>query len=73
MNARRISKIAGLSVIGFCAAAAVADKVNLNPMASQVAGFVGALAGTLVGRLRSKPAVAGKQEKMIAADHTRLD
>lgn len=51
----RITKVAGLSFIGFCAAAAVADKVNLNPMAAQVAGFVGALAGTLVARWRSKP------------------
>jgi hypothetical protein len=48
MKASKISKVAGLSFLGFCVAAATADKVNLNPLASQVAGFVGAFVGSLV-------------------------
>jgi uncharacterized membrane protein YeaQ/YmgE (transglycosylase-associated protein family) len=38
----RIAKIAGLSFAGFVAASIVADKVNLNPLSSQIAGFAGA-------------------------------
>ena len=52
MKASRIVKIAGLSLAGFVAASIGADKVNLNPLASQIAGFVGAFVGTLVGRRR---------------------
>src|ERR1700736_4676096 len=48
----RIAKIAGLSLAGFVAASMVADKVNLNPLASQMAGFAGAFLGTLAGRRR---------------------
>ena len=48
----RIAKIAGLSLAGFVAASMVADKVNLNPLASQIAGFAGAFIGTLAGRRR---------------------
>ena len=53
MKASRITKIAGLSLAGFVAASIVADKVNLNPVASQITGFVGAFFGTLVGRRRA--------------------
>jgi hypothetical protein len=53
MRVSRIAKIAGLSVAGFCLSAAAADKINLNPLASQLAGFAGAFLGTLVGRRRA--------------------
>jgi len=39
----RIAKITGLSFAGFVAASIVADKVNPNPFASQIAGFTGAV------------------------------
>ncbi len=54
MRIPRFTKIAGLSFVGFCAAAAIADRVNLTPVASQIAGFAGALAGTLVARGRRR-------------------
>jgi hypothetical protein len=49
-----VKTVAGLSFVGFCAASLIADRVNLNPMVSQVAGFVGAFAGALVARGRSQ-------------------
>ena len=58
MKASRITKIAGLSLAGFVAASIVADKVNLNPLASQITGFVGAFFGTLVGRRRKARRIA---------------
>ena len=60
MKASRITKIAGLSFAGFVAASIVADKVNLNPMASQISGFVGAFFGTMVARRRAARQIAAK-------------
>ena len=45
-----IWKVAGLSLIGFCAISVAADRVNLGPIASEVAGFCGAFLGALAGR-----------------------
>jgi hypothetical protein len=39
----RLSKIAGVGFIGFCAASMAADKANLGQTLSQAAGFAGAL------------------------------
>ena len=58
MKTSRITKIAGLSLAGFVAASMVADKVNLNPLASQIAGFAGAFFGTLVSRRRAARRIA---------------
>ncbi len=55
MKASKITKIAGFSLLGFCVAAATADKANLAPIASQVAGFAGAFLGSLVGLRRKSP------------------
>lgn len=61
VNVSRISKIAGFSFAGFVVATVVADKVNLNSNLAQLAGFAGAFAGTLMGRLRKQePAVESK-------------
>lgn len=54
VNASRITKIAGVTLAGFVVASVAADKVNLGPVASQVAGVVGAFLGTLGAGLRSK-------------------
>jgi uncharacterized membrane protein YeaQ/YmgE (transglycosylase-associated protein family) len=56
----RIAKIAGLSFAGFVAASIAADKGNLNPLASQIAGFAGAFFGTLVGRRRTVRRIAAQ-------------
>jgi len=62
----RITKIAGLSFAGFVAASIVADKVNLNPLASQIAGFAGAFFGTLVSRRRASRRVTAAQQRDTA-------
>ncbi len=54
MNVKRISKIAGVAFAGFCAASFGADKANLAPVAAQLAGFIGAFAGTLVASNRKR-------------------
>jgi hypothetical protein len=54
MRLSKITKIAGAGQIGFCAVSLAADKISLNPMASQVAGFAGAFLGSLMARRRSK-------------------
>lgn len=60
MRVSKMTKIAGASLLGFCALSLGADKVNLTPMASQLAGFVGAFLGSLAAqRHRSPP----KQEE----------
>jgi hypothetical protein len=56
----RITKIAGLSFAGFVIASIVADKGNLNPLASQIAGFAGAFVGSLVGRRRAIRRIAAQ-------------
>jgi hypothetical protein len=60
VRASRITKIAGLSLAGFVASTVLADKINPNPLVSQVAGFTGAFLGTLVGgwRARRRPSSA---------------
>ena len=47
MKVSRIAKVAGASLVGFCAVSLAADKVNVAPMLSQLAGFVGAFFGSL--------------------------
>jgi hypothetical protein len=49
----RLSKIAGIGLIGFCAASIAADKANLGPTLSQAAGFAGAFLDSLVAGRRS--------------------
>jgi len=52
VNVKRISKIAGVSLAGFAAAAFAANKVNVGGFFSQAAGFAGAFIGTLVAQRR---------------------
>jgi hypothetical protein len=67
MRVSRITKIAGITLVGFCAASVVADKVNLNPLNSQMAGFVGAFLGTLIGRRRVKPETSSEIQAAVTA------
>jgi hypothetical protein len=48
----RIYKIAGLSLIGFCAVSLGADRANVGPVFSQLAGFGGAFLGALAAQRR---------------------
>ena len=52
MKISRISKIAGASLLGFCAVSLGVDKANLGPAASQAAGFVGAFLGSIAAQRR---------------------
>jgi hypothetical protein len=54
MKISKITKVAGVSLLGFCAVSLAADRLPLNPLASQVAGFAGAFLGLLVAKTRSK-------------------
>lgn len=49
----RVTKIAGATLIGFVAVSIAADKINLSPVISQVAGLFGGFVGSLVSRRRA--------------------
>jgi uncharacterized membrane protein YeaQ/YmgE (transglycosylase-associated protein family) len=53
----RIYKVAGLSLVGFCAVSMGMDRANVGPLASQVAGFCGAFLGALVAQKRARSTV----------------
>ena len=42
MKIAKITRVAGASLLGFCAVSLAADKISLTPLASQIAGFAGA-------------------------------
>ncbi|MGA2596884.1 MAG: hypothetical protein ABSH09_07805 [Bryobacteraceae bacterium] len=63
MKISRMTKIAGAGLIGFCAVSLGADKVNLTPMASQFAGFVGAFLGSLAAQRQQKSAKPKKTKE----------
>ncbi len=64
MKVRRIVKTAGYGFLGFCAVSLLADKVDLNPAVSQVAGFAGAFIGSLVApRVRRRSHKEDKSAK----------
>jgi hypothetical protein len=52
----KIYKVAGLSLLGFCAVSMGMDRANVGPLASQVAGFCGAFAGALMAQKRARSA-----------------
>jgi hypothetical protein len=54
----KILKIAGLSLVGFCAVSIGVDRANVGPVASQLAGFCGAFLGGWVGARRRRSATA---------------
>ena len=71
MKVSRIAKVAGASLVGFCAVALAAVKVNVAPAVSQVAGFVGAFFGSLAagrgtrkeqGSEKSTPSLPGTED-----------
>jgi hypothetical protein len=50
----KIYKVAGLSLLGFCAVSIGLDRANVGPIASQAAGFCGAFLGALVAQRRKR-------------------
>jgi hypothetical protein len=50
----KIYKVAGLSLLGFCAVSVGLDRANVGPVASQAAGFCGAFVGALVAHRRKR-------------------
>jgi uncharacterized membrane protein YeaQ/YmgE (transglycosylase-associated protein family) len=52
----KILRVAGFSFIGFCAVSMGVDRVNIGPVASQIAGFCGAFVGGWVGARRRRVA-----------------
>ena len=72
MKISRMTKIAGASLIGFCAVSFGADKINLTPAASQLAGFVGAFLGSLAAQRRrtSKPSAAISQNATVQPEES---
>lgn len=69
MKVKTAIKTAGLSFAGYALASMFADKIPLNPMASQLAGFAGAFLGTLVAprRDRARGRQNGAEKKNGAA------
>ena len=74
MKLSKITKIAGAGLIGFCAVSLAADKIALNPVASQVAGFAGAFLGSLMAkRRRSKiGSMIGTKEEVGQSQNASL-
>ena len=66
-----IWEVAGLSLVGFCAVSVAADRVNLGPIASEVAGFCGAFLGALAGRRSNQRRNAARMaEGALSRAHT---
>jgi len=62
LNNSKIYKVAGLSLLGFCAVSIGVDRANIGPVASQVAGFCGAFLGALAAQRRKRPPAKNSTE-----------
>ncbi len=58
----KILKVAGLSLVGFCAVSIGVDRANVGPVASQLAGFCGAFLGGWVGARRRRSTIAPNKQ-----------
>lgn len=68
-----ILKIAGLSLVGFCAVSIGVDRADVGPIASQVAGFCGAFLGGLAAHRRSRAEAKSSRNPLAWAAHFRRD
>lgn len=68
-----ILKVAGLSLIGFCAVSIGVDRANIGPIASQVAGFCGAFLGGLAAHRRARAEENPSGEPPVWAESLRRD
>jgi hypothetical protein len=66
-----ILKIAGLSLVGFCAVSIGVDRENVGPITSQVAGFCGAFLGGLAAHRRNRAAENGAAGPPAWSDRLR--
>ena len=69
----KIYRVAGLSLIGFCAVSLGVDRANVGPVVSQLAGFGGAFLGALVAQrqIRSFTRPTAKEpEEMVGVGST---
>src|SRR3954454_19287791 len=64
----KIYKVAGLSLLRFCAVSIGVDRANVGPIASQVAGFCGAFLGALVAQRRQRSNVQLSQDELSKAN-----
>jgi uncharacterized membrane protein YeaQ/YmgE (transglycosylase-associated protein family) len=64
----KIYKVAGLSLIGFCAVSMGMDRANVGPLASQVAGFCGAFVGALIAQKRARSAGPRREDEPVEPD-----
>jgi|GraSoi2013_115cm_1033766.scaffolds.fasta_scaffold1074252_1 hypothetical protein len=73
MKLSKITKIAGAGLIGLCAVSLAADKIALNPVASQVAGFAGAFLGSLMAKRRHSKigSMIGTKEEVGASNRRK--
>ena len=60
----KIYKVAGLSLLGFCAVSIGVDRANVGPVASQVAGFCGAFLGAVVAQRRKRSVAQAPQSEL---------
>jgi hypothetical protein len=69
----KITKVAGAGLLGFVAVSLAADKYDLAPLASQVAGFAGAFVGSLVAKGRTRKKEAPTPRGLAASTPTIRD
>ena len=70
MKISKITKVAGAGLLGFVAVSLAADKVNLAPLASQIAGLAGAFVGSLVAKRRTRKKEAATSHGPAASPTT---
>ena len=73
MKISKVTKVAGAGLLGFVAVSLAADRVNLAPLASQIAGFAGAFLGSLVAKRRTKKSQAATSQGPTASTPTTRD
>ena len=73
VNKSGILKVAGLSLVGFCAVSIGVDRANVGPIASQIAGFCGALLGGLAAHRPSRPETKSPSNPPVWAAQLRRD
>ena len=70
MNASRMTKIAGASLLGFVVVSIAADKISLNPALSQFAGLLGGLVGSLLSPGRRRAKAGGSLRAQVRGETT---
>ena len=73
MKISKITKVAGASLLGFCAVSLAADKISLNPLASQIAGFAGAFLGSLVAQTRARKKASAPTPESVQEGAEAID